>query len=202
MLEILVTTRPEFGTDSAGNRIRNWREEIRDQDDLWNAVAAAAAHPALSGSPRLQPIETRWVMLQTGMRSAFGIRLQGSDPDSLTRAALGVERVLRSVPQIRPQSVFAEQLDAKPTLEIIPDRDLLLYAGLSVDALSKQISLYQGQRASVTVLDRGSGLHGRTPGFPSDRGADAALGSGGNSIQTRRGHDPQRKHLPNAVCFF
>ena len=56
--------------DPDGEPFRQWRDHIRSPDDIWAEVAKAARYPGVTGSPKLMPIKTRIVMLQTGMRSA------------------------------------------------------------------------------------------------------------------------------------
>ncbi|OIP51086.1 MAG: cation transporter, partial [Flavobacteriaceae bacterium CG2_30_34_30] len=54
--------------DKKGEYYRNWREHIKNPDDIWDEIVKATNIPGVTSAPKLQPIETRLVMLQTGMR--------------------------------------------------------------------------------------------------------------------------------------
>ena len=41
-------------------------EHIHSPDDIWNEIVKATNLPGVTSAPKLQPIETRLVMLQTG----------------------------------------------------------------------------------------------------------------------------------------
>ena len=65
----------ELVPDDDGRPFRQWRDHIRSPDDIWDEVAAAARMPGMTTASMLQPIETRRIMLQTGMRAPFGIKV-------------------------------------------------------------------------------------------------------------------------------
>ncbi|MEM1214889.1 MAG: efflux RND transporter permease subunit, partial [Bacteroidota bacterium] len=62
-----------------GRYFRQWRDHIRSPDDIWNEIVNVTRLPGVTSAPKLQPIETRLVMLQTGMRAPMGIKVQGTD---------------------------------------------------------------------------------------------------------------------------
>jgi copper/silver efflux system protein len=49
----------------------------------------------LTSAPKLQPIETRLVMLQTGMRAPMGLKVFGPDLETIEDFAMQMERVLQ-----------------------------------------------------------------------------------------------------------
>src|SRR5690606_19295759 len=63
--------------DDNGKYFRNWRPEIQSPDDIWNEIIKVTKIPGVTSAPKLQPIETRLVMLQTGMRAPMGIKVYG-----------------------------------------------------------------------------------------------------------------------------
>ena len=65
--------------DDDGEFYRNWRPEIQSPDDIWNEIVKVTKLPGVTSAPKLQPIETRLVMLQTGMRAPMGIKVKGQD---------------------------------------------------------------------------------------------------------------------------
>jgi Cu(I)/Ag(I) efflux system membrane protein CusA/SilA len=132
MFETLVTYVPEFVEDEDGELVRQWRDHIRAPEDIWSEIQQAATMPALTGSPKLQPIETRQVMLQSGMRSPLGIKVQGPSLESLEQLGEQLEEILKEVPGIAPDTVFADRVVGKPYLEVHFDREALARHGLNV----------------------------------------------------------------------
>ena len=61
--------------DNSGRYYRQWRDEIQSPDDIWNEIVKVTKVPGVTSAPKLQPIETRLVMLQTGMRAPMGIKV-------------------------------------------------------------------------------------------------------------------------------
>src|SRR5690625_5442716 len=81
--EYVRDTRGDLIPDSRGSYYRQWRDHIQNEDDIWSEIIRAADLPGITSAPRLQPIETRLVMLQTGMRGNMRIRISGPDLESL-----------------------------------------------------------------------------------------------------------------------
>src|SRR5690606_14310874 len=63
--------------DRRGQPFRQWRPEIRTPEDIWAKIDEATRIPGITGAPKLQPIETRLVMLRTGMRAPMGLKIKG-----------------------------------------------------------------------------------------------------------------------------
>ena len=80
----------------------------------------------------LMPIQTRLVMLQSGLRAPLGLKLQGRDLASLERAASALESIIRDTRGVAPTTVFAEHVVGKPHLELHLDRDALSRFGVTV----------------------------------------------------------------------
>jgi len=72
--------------DPAGRPFRQWRDQIKSPDDIWDEILKAAAIPGTTSAPRLQPIAARLVMLQSGMRAPMGVKVRGPDLDSILRS--------------------------------------------------------------------------------------------------------------------
>ena len=66
----------ELIPDKKGRYFRQWRDEIKSPDDIWDEIVNATKIPGVTSAPKLQPIETRLVMLQTGMRAPMGIKVR------------------------------------------------------------------------------------------------------------------------------
>lgn len=101
----------------------------------------------------LQPIENRTLMLNTGIRAQVGVKLLGSDLEVLQRKAYEVEKVLRSVPGAL--GVAPSRVQAKPYLEVIPDRVRLAQFGLTMrDALDYVEAGIGGVNVTTTIDGR------------------------------------------------
>ena len=132
MVETVVTYRPEYRTAADGSRVRQWRDHIRSPADIWDAITAAAQVPGLTSAPVLMPINARIVMLQSGMRAPMGIKVKGPSLEAIEGFGLALEEVLRTVPAVRPETVFADRVVGKPYLEIDLDREAIGRYGLRV----------------------------------------------------------------------
>ena len=70
--------------------------------------------PGITSAPKLQPIETRLVMLQTGMRAPMGIKVRGSDLETIEAFGLELEQQLKAVEGVKDAAVFADRIVGKP----------------------------------------------------------------------------------------
>ena len=141
--------------DNGGDYFRQWRDQIQSPDDIWNEIVTAAKIPGLTSAPKLQPIQTRLVMLQTGMRAPMGIKVYGPDLKSIEKTGFELENLLKEVPGIQPASVFADRVVGKPYLEIQIDRKAISRYGLTIQDMQMQISTaIGGMKLSTTVEGR------------------------------------------------
>ncbi|MFT7581924.1 MAG: Cu(I)/Ag(I) efflux system membrane protein CusA/SilA [Myxococcota bacterium] len=169
MIETLVTLKPEWSTLADGTRVRNWRPEFRSRSDIWDAIAAAAELPELTPAPPLQPIRTRILMLQSGIRGDMGVRIQGPNLDAVQAFGVAVERVLNGLPEVRaPQ---AERVVGKPYLEITPDRPAIARYGLRLEDVQRVIEVAVGGVAQTRTYGEGNGREGYAVRvrYPRDR---------------------------------
>jgi Cu(I)/Ag(I) efflux system membrane protein CusA/SilA len=104
--------------DENGDYFRQWRDEIRNPNDIWNEIVKVTNIPGLTSAPKLQPIETRLVMLSTGMRAPMGLKVYGPDLATIEKAGLEFESALKDVPSIKAQSVFYDRAVGAPYIEI------------------------------------------------------------------------------------
>lgn len=132
MIETVVTYKPEYRELENGDRERLWRDHIRRPQDIWEEIVKAAERPGLTSAPKLMPINARIVMLQSGMRAPMGIKVHGPSLEAIEEFGLALEDVLKTVPSVRSESVFADRVVGKPYLEIDIDREAIGRYGLSV----------------------------------------------------------------------
>ena len=129
----------ELILDRRGKYYRNWRPEIKSPDDIWNEIVRVARIPGVTSAPKLQPIETRLVMLQTGMRAPMGIKVYGPDLATIEAFGMELEEVLKEVPSVKAEAVFAERIVGKPYLHLNINRDEISRYGLNIDDVQQTI---------------------------------------------------------------
>jgi Cu(I)/Ag(I) efflux system membrane protein CusA/SilA len=141
--------------DNRGKPFRQWRDHVQNKDDIWNEIISVSSHPALTSAPKLQPIETRILMLQTGLRAPFGIRLQGENIQDLQLTGQILEETIKKLDFIRPETVFAERNASKPYIEILWDREALARYNMSVsEAQDWAMISISGRKAGEVQLGR------------------------------------------------
>jgi len=139
--------------DPDGRPYRQWRDEVRSAQDVWDAIVAAAQMPGVTSAPKLQPIETRIVMLQSGFRAPMGIKVYGPDLDTIEAFGVELERALKEVPSVQPAAVFADRVVGSPYLEIDIDRERISRYGLRISDVQEVIEVALGGVALTTTVE-------------------------------------------------
>jgi copper/silver efflux system protein len=141
--------------DSKGEYFRQWREKIQSPDDIWNDILAHSKIPGLTSAPKLQPIETRLVMLATGMRAPMGIKVFGPDLKTIEKVGYDIEKILKKVPSVQASAVFADRVVGKPYLEIKINRKAIARYGLTIEDMQGVIgTAVGGMQLTSTVEGR------------------------------------------------
>ena len=141
--------------DKNGEYFRQWRDKIKSPNDIWDEIISNATIPGLTSAPKLQPIQTRLVMLQTGMRAPMGIKVFGPDLESIEKVGFELEKLLKQVEGVNGMSVFADRVVGKPYLEMEIDRDAIARYGLSIKSIQMVISsAIGGMKLTSTVEGR------------------------------------------------
>jgi len=153
MVETVVTYLPEYRTEEDGRRVRQWRDHIRSASDIWDEIVEAGARPGLTSAPVLMPIAARIVMLQSGMRAPMGVKVQGPDLETIERFGLELEEVLRQIPQVRSESVFADRVVGKPYLEIEIDREAISRYGMTVESVQRVLRVALGGVTTTRTVE-------------------------------------------------
>ncbi len=140
-------------TDENGKAIRQWRDHIKTPDDIWNEIVKAAQLPGTTSAPKLQPIETRLIMLQTGMRSPMGIKIKGPDLETIEKVGFEIEKLLKEVSSVEASSVFADRIVAKPYIEIHIDRTEIARYGIRLADVQNIIEIAIGGKPITTTVE-------------------------------------------------
>ncbi len=153
MFETVITYVPEYRTEPDGTRVRQWRDHIQTPRDIWDEIVSVAQLPGVTSAPVLMPINARIVMLQSGMRAPMGIKVSGPDLDSIERFGLELERILRTVPELRAETVFADRVVGKPYIELELDRREIAHQGLTIAAVQEQLQVALGGMALTRTVE-------------------------------------------------
>lgn len=141
--------------DASGRYFRNWRSEILSPDNIWKEIIRVTKIPGVTSAPKLQPIETRLVMLQTGMRAPMGIKVYGPDLKTIEAFGRQIESILKEVPSVKSEAVFADRIVGKPYIHLNIDRDAIARYGLNIEDVQQTIeTAIGGMQITSTVEGR------------------------------------------------
>lgn len=139
--------------DKKGRYFRQWRDEIKSPDDIWDEIVQATKIPGVTSAPKLQPIETRLVMLQTGMRAPMGIKVRGGDLPTIEAFGLQLEIYLKDVDGVKDAAVFADRIVGKPYMLLDIDRDVISRHGLTIGKVQQYIQAAIGGMTMTTTVE-------------------------------------------------
>ena len=145
----------DLWVDDDGQYFRNWRKHIHSSNDIWHEIINSIDLPGVTSAPKLQPIETRLVMLQTGMRAPMGIKVFGPDLASIEKFGMELERIVKQVPSVKTEAVFADRIVGKPYIHLNINREAIARHGLSVNDVQQTIeTAIGGMQITSTVEGR------------------------------------------------
>lgn len=127
-----------------GEFFRNWRPEVNSPDDIWNEIVKVTKLPGVTSAPKLQPIETRLVMLQTGMRAPMGIKVKGQDLKQIEAFGVELETILKQAEGVKQEAVFADRIVGKPYLLIDINREKLARYGVTIEEVQNVLKVAVG----------------------------------------------------------
>lgn len=136
--------RSQLIPDDDGEFYRNWRPEIQSPDDIWNEIVKVTKLPGVTSAPKLQPIETRLVMLQTGMRAPMGIKVKGQDLKQIEAFGVQLENIIKEAEGVKKEAVFADRIVGKPYLLIDIDREKIARYGISIQDVQDVLKVAVG----------------------------------------------------------
>lgn len=139
--------------DKQGDYFRQWRPGIKKPDDIWNEIVKVTNIPGLTSAPKLQPIETRLVMLSTGMRAPMGLKVYGPDLEAIEKGGLQLEQALKTVPSIKSSSVFYDRAVGAPYVEIRLNREAMARHGMMVSDVQEILQVAVGGMALSTSVE-------------------------------------------------
>lgn len=145
--------RPEL--DPSINKAREYWSGINSTDDIWKQIVAAGDIPGTTSAPKLQPIAARQIMLQSGMRAPMGVKVKGPDLKTIESVGFQIEKFLKEVPSIEPDTVIADRIVGVPYIEIVIDRNAIARYGIMLQTVQDTIeTAIGGKEVSTTVEGR------------------------------------------------
>ena len=145
MVETVITLKPRD----------QWREGL-----TWDGLIAEMDEKLrYPGMPNIwwMPIQTRTEMLATGIRSALGIKVFGTDLASIEATAVDIEKALQDDDRTKAftRSAFAERLTGGYFLDFVIDREEIARYGLTVgDVEDTLLAAVGGLKVSETIEGR------------------------------------------------
>ena len=139
-----INTNQQLLPDDEGEFYRNWRPEINSPDDIWKEILRVTKLPGVTSAPKLQPIETRLVMLQTGMRAPMGIKVKGQNLKQIEAFGVQLESILKQAEGVKKEAVFADRIVGKPYLLIDIDRNKIARYGISIQDVQDVLKVAVG----------------------------------------------------------
>jgi Cu(I)/Ag(I) efflux system membrane protein CusA/SilA len=139
--------------DNKGEYFRQWRPQIKKPLDIWNEIVKVTDIPGLTSAPKLQPIETRLVMLSTGMRAPMGLKVYGPDLNSIEQGGILLEKALKEVPSIKSSAVFYDRAVGAPYLEIKLNREAMARYGMTVSDVQEILQVAMGGMTLSTSVE-------------------------------------------------
>jgi Cu(I)/Ag(I) efflux system membrane protein CusA/SilA len=168
-----LNAKKQLIADNEGEFYRNWRPEIQSPDDIWKEIIRVTKLPGVTSAPKLQPIETRLVMLQTGMRAPMGIKVKGQDLKQIEAFGVQLENILKQAEGVQPEAVFADRIVGKPYLLIDIDREKIARYGISVQDVQNIVKVAIGG-AVLTQTVAGRERYGIRVRYPRELRANPA----------------------------
>ena len=139
--------------DDHGEFFRQWRPQIKNPLDIWNEIVKVTNIPGLTSAPKLQPIETRLIMLSTGMRAPMGLKVYGPDLATIEQAGLLFEQALKDVPSVKSSSVFYDRAVGAPYIEIKLNREAMARYGMTVSDVQEILQVAVGGMSLSTSVE-------------------------------------------------
>ena len=131
-----------------------WRDGMTEAK-IWDEINELATLPGITIADKLQPIEGRVVMLQSGIKASMAIRIYGDSLDGLAKAAEAVAEKVKQHPMVNGDAVSPDIVLGKPYVEFEVDRTESARYGMTVRDVTEIIeSALGGKNATTTVEGR------------------------------------------------
>ena len=132
----------------------HWRKGMTEEK-IWDEINELATLPGITKAAKLQPIEGRVVMLQSGITAPMAVRVYADNLNDLSIAAMAVSDKLKQHPMVNAKTVSPGIVFGKPYLELEVDRTEAARVGMSVREVNELIeSALGGKQVTETLENR------------------------------------------------
>ena len=126
-----------------------WRPGVT-VDTILEDLKRVTSQPGVNPS-WLQPIETRVVMLQSGIRASIAMKVYGDNPTTLEAFCAEAEHIIRAVPGAA--DVTTQRISGKLYLEFHLDRKRLAHYGIKLQTAQHVIQVALGGMPVTTTVE-------------------------------------------------
>lgn len=149
----IMVSKNDLVIDEHGKYFRQWRSKIKSPDDIWNEILNVTNLPGLTSAPKLQPIQTRLVMLSTGMRAPMGLKIFGPSLDTIEKSGIIMEKLLKEIPSVKSSTVFYDRAVGAPYIEINLDREAMSRYGMSINEVQEILQVAVGGMTITNTVE-------------------------------------------------
>ena len=122
------------------------------KNEILNDLRAISDMPGVAPT-WLQPIQTRVIMLQSGLRAMMGAKIYGDDLKEIERIGLELESIIKQVPGA--VDVIADRIVGKPYIEFKINREAVARYGVNLQDVQDVIEVaLGGKNVTWTVEGR------------------------------------------------
>ncbi len=129
-----------------------WRTGMTEER-IWNEINELATLPGITIADKLQPIEGRVVMLQSGIKASMAIRIYGDTLEGISEAAQAVARKVKQHPMVNADAVSPDIVLGKPYVEFEVDRTEAARYGMTVRAVNEIVESALGGKVATTTVE-------------------------------------------------
>ena len=129
-----------------------WRAGMTETK-IWDQINELATLPGITIADKLQPIEGRVVMLQSGIKASMAIRIYGDTLEGLADAAKAVAEKVKTHPMVNGDTVSPDIVLGKPYIEFEVDRTESARYGMTVRDVNEIIESALGGKIATTTVE-------------------------------------------------
>ncbi|MCX7835543.1 MAG: CusA/CzcA family heavy metal efflux RND transporter [bacterium] len=139
MIETIILLKPQ----------KEWRKGITKSDIIAELDAKLQIPGVTNGWT--QPIINRINMLATGIRTDVGLKIYGTDLNTLEQLAIEAEQMIKQIPGA--SDVIAERLSGGNSIDVYPKRELIAWYGFTMQEILSAIEFATNGMTATEILE-------------------------------------------------
>ena len=129
-----------------------WRRGMTEEK-VWDEINELATLPGITTADKLQPIEGRVVMLQSGIKASMAVRIYGDTLEGLAEAAKSVAAKVKQHPMVNAGTVSPDIVLGKPYIEFEVDRIESARYGMTVRDVNEIVETSFGGTSATSTYE-------------------------------------------------